>query len=235
MSSKWTTGWSAGSSVYDAFVTTKFDRRVSLILASDDPAKNGTLGVPSSAWRCHHARLLSGLSAARASVVAFDMYFEHTVRLRSAVRRCDPAGIGLGHRGGRRCKGAAPHRRRDAGAGDRTSRARCRSGDEWGMTRRCSSAACRVGLAAPITQNAGLSLEGEVGVFPSLALRTLMHLEAQKRGGRPITAAVDRRRGLILLRDDSRSLARAIPVADEDMNMIVGVASRQEVRPRLVS
>ena len=45
----------------DGFVTTKFDRRVSLILASDDPAKNGALGAPSSAWRCHHARLLSGL------------------------------------------------------------------------------------------------------------------------------------------------------------------------------
>ena len=70
-------------------------------------------------------------------------------------------------------------------------------------------------------------------MFPSLALRTLMHLEAQKRGGRPITAAVDHRRGLIMLRDESRSLVRAIPIADEDMNMIVGVASRRSSLPTL--
>ena len=105
-------------------------------------------------------------------------------------------------------------------------------GDQWGILEGVPVAR-RVGLAAPITQNAGLSLEGEAGVFPSLALRTLMHLEAQKRGGRPITAAVDHRRGLILLRDESRALVRAIPIVDDDMNMIVGVASRQELAPDL--
>ena len=184
---------------------------------------------PSSAWRCHHARLLSGLSEARASVVAFDMYLEDPSdcdpQFADAIRQASASG----HRCGRRCKGAAASRRRDAGAGDRTPRARCRR-RPVGDSRRCSVAR-RVGLAAPITQNAGLSLDGEVGVFPSLALRTLMHLEAQKRGGRPITAAVDHRRGLILLRDESRSLVRAIPMADEDMNMIVGVASTEELDP----
>ena len=215
----------------DAFVTTKFDRRVSLILASDDPAKNGTLGVPSSAWRCHHARLLSGLSAARASVVAFDMYFEDPSdcdpQFADAIRQASASGTGVvvGVREPQLLGGGMPEPViaplvRDA------------VGDQWGILEGVPVAR-RVGLAAPITQNAGLSLEGEVGVFPSLALRTLMHLEAQKRGGRPITAAVDHRRGLILLRDESRSLVRAIPIADEDMNMIVGVASRQELAPDL--
>ena len=60
-----------------------------------------------------------------------------------------------------------------------------------------------------------------------------MHLEAQKRGGGPITAAVDHRRGLILLRDGSRALVRSVPIVDADMNMIVGVASRQELAPDL--
>ena len=83
----------------DAFVTTKFDRRVSLILASDDPAKNGTLGAPSSAWRCHHARLLSGLSAAGARVVAFDMYFEDASdcdpQFADAIRLAAASGTGV--------------------------------------------------------------------------------------------------------------------------------------------
>ena len=65
-----------------------------------------------------------------------------SVRLRSAVRRCHPAGIGLRHRCGRRCKGAAASRRRDAGAGDRTPRARCRR-RPVGDSRRCSSCAAR--------------------------------------------------------------------------------------------
>ena len=213
----------------DGFVTTKFDRRVSLILASDDPAKNGALGAPSSAWRCHHARLLSGLSAARASVVAFDMYFEDPsdcdAQFADAIRQASGSGTGViaGVREAQVIVGGIP-------APVIAPLVREALGDQWGILEGVPVAR-RVGLAAPITLNARSSLEGEAGVFPSLALRTLMHLEAEKRGDGPITAAVDYRRSLILLRDGSRSLVRSIPIVDEDMNMIVGVASRQELAP----
>jgi CHASE2 domain-containing sensor protein len=210
----------------DAFVTTKFDRRVSLILGSDDPAKNGTLGAPSSAWRCHHAQLLSGLSAAKASVVAFDMYFEDASecdqQFADAIRQASAAGTGVvvGVRefdpaGGIPAPLIAPLL---AAAVQ----------DQWGILEG-SPVARRVRLAAPITENRAHIQQQEAGVVPSVALRALMHLEAQRRGGSTITAAIDRDHGRIRLRDGSHALIRSIPVVDDDMNMIVGVASRQEL------
>ena len=209
----------------DAFVTTRFDRRVSLILGSDDPAKNGTLGAPSSAWRCHHAQLLSGLAAAKARVVAFDMYFEDASecdqQFADAIRRASAAGTGVvvGVREFDLAGGiAAPLIAPLVAAAVQ---------DQWGILEG-SPVARRVRLAAPITGNRAFIEEQEAGVVPSVALRALMHVEMQRTGG-VITAAIDRARGMIRLRDGSRALIRSIPVVDDEMNMIVGVASRQEL------
>lgn len=213
----------------DGFVETPFDRSVGLILASDDPSKNGSLGAPTATWRCHHAKLLSGLSAAGAKVVAFDLFFEDASdcdqQFADAIRQASSAGTGVVV-GARRytVEGGTPKPVIAPALSEAVE-------DRWGILDG-SPVARRLRLAAPITENIpSLIEEQEAGVVPSVPLRTVMHVEAQRRGGGPITAAIDRTRDQIRLRDGAGSPVKSIPVVDPDMNMIVGVASRQDLAP----
>lgn len=213
----------------DGFVETPFDRSVGLILASDDPSKNGLLGAPTPAWRCHYAKLLSGLSAAGAKVVAFDLFFEDASdcdqQFADAIRQASSAGTGVVV-GARRhtVEGGIPKPVIAPAFSEAVE-------DRWGILEG-SPVNRRLRLAAPITENVPLLIEEqETGVVPSVALRTVMHVESQKRANGPITAAIDRERDLIRLRDGAGSPMKSIPVVDSDMNMIVGVASRQDLAP----
>lgn len=213
----------------DAFVETPFDRRVGLILASGDASKNGSLGEPTPAWRCHHATLLSGLSAAGAKVVAFDMFFEDVTdcdqQFADAIRQASSAGTEV----------VVGVKRYDLEDGTpRPVMAPALSEvleGRWGILEG-SPVSRRLRLAAPITEHVPALIDAqEAGVVPSFALRTVMHVEAQTRGDAPITAAIDRERDQIRLRDGAGSPVKSIPVVDPEMNMIVGVAPRQDLAP----
>ena len=213
----------------DGFVETPFDRRVGLILASDDPSKNGSLGAPTPAWRCHYAKLLTGLSAAGAKVVAFDLFFEDgsecDQQFADAIRQASRAGTGVVV-GARRytADGGIPQPVIAPALAEAVE-------NRWGILEG-RPVARRLRLAAPITENVpSLIEEHETGVVPSVALRTVMHVEAQKKSNEPITAAIDREHDLIRLRDGAGSPVKSIPVVDADMYMIVGVASRQDLAP----
>jgi CHASE2 domain-containing sensor protein len=211
----------------DAFVSVPFDRRVALILASEDPARNGTLGPLGPDWRCHHAALLSGLTAAGAAVVAFDLHFDDASacdgRFAEAIRAAKTAGTGvvLGSLEPQIEEGVARPIMAPELAGA--------VGDGWG-TLLADRVARRVRLAYPISRDVpGFIDAAELGVVPSFALRSLMHVESQNARV-ALSAAFDRDDDAIKLRAPEGHLVRSIPVVDREMNMIVGLASREELR-----
>jgi hypothetical protein len=101
--------------------------------------------------------------------------------------------------------------------------------DRWGILEG-SPVARRLRLAAPITdRRAALLEEREAGVVPSVPLRTIMHVQAHQRGNAPLTVAIDSEHDLIRMRDREGLAVKSIPVVDSDMNMIVAVASREDL------
>jgi CHASE2 domain-containing sensor protein len=209
-------------SYMDGFVETPLDDRITLIVASSDASQNGMLGVPDTSWRCHHADLISGLSAAGAKVIAFDLYLENAsdcdARLADAIRQASSAGTAV-------VVGAEHFDRVDGVARPVLAPALSEAvGDSWGVLGG-SRETRRVKLADPLAVNVPTIIEErESAIIPSFALRTAMHVAAQSRNGTAISAAIDRGADEIRLRDASGALVKTIPVVDANMNMIVGLA-----------
>jgi CHASE2 domain-containing sensor protein len=71
----------------------------------------------------------------------------------------------------------------------------------------------------------------EAAVVPSLSLQAVMQHMRRERGGALLAAAVDKRAGVVRVRDASRNELRTIPIVDADLDMIVAVAHSHEVQP----
>ncbi len=213
----------------DGFVEAPLDPRIALVLASADATQNGALGAPSPDWRCHHAKLVSGLAAARASVVAFDLHFADPSgcdrEFAEAIRKAAGAGTAV-------VLGTEAFELDDGMPRPLMSPVLAEAiEDRWGLVKGRPDTR-RVQVAAPFTQEVPATIEQrEAAVVPSLSLQTVMQHMRRERSGARLAAAVDRRAGVVRVRDASRNELRAIPIVDADLDMIVAVAHSHEVQP----
>jgi CHASE2 domain-containing sensor protein len=213
----------------DGFVETPLDNRIALVLASADATQNGALGAPSPDWRCHHAQLVSGLAAARAGVVVFDLHFADPSgcdrEFADAIRQAAGAGTAV-------VLGTEAFELDDGVPRPLMSPVLAEAvEDRWGLVKGRPDAR-RVQVAAPLTQEVPATIEQrEAAVVPSLSLQTVMQHMRRERGGALLAAAVDKGAGVVRVRDASRNELRAIPIVDADLDMIVAVAHSHEVQP----
>lgn len=203
----------------DGRVEKKFsDGALRLLLTEEARQGEVPSGDPEKIHRRYHAELLDALAAARARVVAFDVYFEGDTQwdeqfaqsIKQAQERGTRVVVGVGGVENGRPKVELPQKLRDPLAGS------------WGNT----EAGLRAGADGPVLKmqlaqksDAGGGSE-ETPVAPSFALRVVG--QAQEQPAAPFFNSDD---GVINLRPGGAGgrAVKSIPV-DDDLNMTIDVA-----------
>jgi CHASE2 domain-containing sensor protein len=199
-----------------------------MILAEEDPQKNGSLGSPGTEWRQYHARLIDALSRVGASVIAFDLEFEKSSRwdqqLGEAIKQAREHGtaVVLGARSFE-FNGDQPLPKMSADLRELIQE------DNWG-TGKIDGMARQLQVASLIQQDLPEVVEVlERPVVPSLALQVVRHAEAGFQR-KPLTIIYDAEKGQIDLRDPNAKTVRIIPV-DQNLALIFNLINNPESHP----
>lgn len=199
-----------------------------LIVAEEDPEKNGPLGSPGPDWRQHHARLIDALSRAGTKVIAFDLFLEEPTEwdqlLGQAIRQASDRGTTV-ILGTRQVDFNGTH------PSPYMSPALMQfiAEDNWG-TLRGDALAQKLQLASFAGEDLPDTVEIlERPVVASLALQIARQTESQAQG-KALTIIYNAEESRIDLRDQNAETARGIPV-DRDLNLLFNLAGNLESHP----
>ncbi len=213
----------------DSFGRGKGSPEVVLILARENPEENGGLGKMDRKWRQYHAVLIKGLAEAGAKAIVLDLRFvsetEWDDQLGKAIVAAAPTPVIIGA-GEFSIANGEPVPNISPALGKIFGDSKMRS--RWGIVEG-EPELRKLKLAQRVAADAPAFLE-QITLVPSLALQTIIQIEARNRG-KEINAVLNSGADRILLVDSNDGVIKSIAV-DKELDFAIDIVEPKGLQRR---